>query len=120
MLACCLLLLDAQAPPKWPNDRMNRLKYYVLELGDPNPNPNPLCAAHHNTFDTSIFGPNLTLFDTTERILMATVWAGGGHEEKGTGTGRGRGQSPTLAHRHEQGTRIRTAIRSGRSARAGS
>mmetsp|Transcript_62515 Transcript_62515/g.111384 ORF Transcript_62515/g.111384 Transcript_62515/m.111384 type:complete len:574 (-) Transcript_62515:749-2470(-) len=28
--------------------------------------------AHHNTFDTSIFGPNLTLFDTTERILMAT------------------------------------------------
>ena len=49
-LACCLLLvacrlllvacllLDAQAPPWWSNNLINRLKYYVLQLGDPNPN----------------------------------------------------------------------------------
>ena len=35
---CCLLLLDAQAPPKWLNNLINRLKYYVLQLGDPHPN----------------------------------------------------------------------------------
>ena len=38
--AACLLLaclLDAQAPPWWSNNLMNRLKYYVLQLGDPNP-----------------------------------------------------------------------------------
>ena len=33
--ACCSL--DAQAPPKWPNNLINRLKYFVLQLGDPNP-----------------------------------------------------------------------------------
>ena len=41
-LACCLLacLLDAQAPPWWSNNLINRLKYYALQLGDPNPNQN--------------------------------------------------------------------------------
>ena len=44
-LACCLLLaaarlllLDVQDPSKWPNNWINRLKYYVLQLGDPSPN----------------------------------------------------------------------------------
>ena len=32
---CCCWLLDAQAPPKWPNNWINRLRYYVLQLGDP-------------------------------------------------------------------------------------
>ena len=39
LLAC--LLLDAQAPPWWSNDLINRLKDCVLRLGDPNPNPWP-------------------------------------------------------------------------------
>ena len=41
LVACLLLaacLLDAQAPPECPSNLMNRLKYYVLQLGDPNPN----------------------------------------------------------------------------------
>ena len=33
---CCCCLLDAQAPPQWSNNLINRLKYYVLQLGDPN------------------------------------------------------------------------------------
>ena len=37
MLVACLL--DAQAPHWFPNLR-NRLKYYVIQLGDPNPNQN--------------------------------------------------------------------------------
>ena len=37
LLAACLL--DAQAPPWWSNNLINRLKYYVLQLGDPNPKP---------------------------------------------------------------------------------
>ena len=38
-LACGLLacLLGAQAPPWFPNNLINRLKHYVLQLGDPNP-----------------------------------------------------------------------------------
>ena len=39
MLACCCCSLDAQAPPQWSNNLTNRLKYYALQLGDPNPNP---------------------------------------------------------------------------------
>ena len=37
-LACLLLacLLDAQAPLQWSNNLINWLKYYVLQLGDPN------------------------------------------------------------------------------------
>ena len=31
--------LDAQAPPWFLNNLKTRLKYYVLQLGDPNPNP---------------------------------------------------------------------------------
>jgi len=31
-------LLDAQAPPKQPNNWIHRQKYYVLQLSDPNPN----------------------------------------------------------------------------------
>ena len=43
LLACCCLLLiacllDAQVPPWWSNNLINRLKHYVLQLGDPNPN----------------------------------------------------------------------------------
>ena len=38
--AACCLLLDAQAPPQGPNNLINRLKYYVLQLGGPSPNPN--------------------------------------------------------------------------------
>ena len=37
LVAACLL--DAQAPPQWSNTLINRLQYYVLQLGDPNPNP---------------------------------------------------------------------------------
>ena len=33
------MLLDTQAPPWCPNNLMNRLKFYELQLGDPNPNP---------------------------------------------------------------------------------
>ena len=44
-LVACLLrlacLLDAQAPPQWSNSLINRLRYYVLQLGDHNRNPNP-------------------------------------------------------------------------------
>ena len=47
-LAACLLLLaatccflDAQVPPQRSNSVINRLKYYVLELSDPNSNGNP-------------------------------------------------------------------------------
>ena len=40
-LAACLLPLDAQAPPKRPNRLRNRLKYYVLQLGDPTVDPYP-------------------------------------------------------------------------------
>ena len=35
LLPCCLL--DAQAPPWWSNSLINRLTYYVPQLGDPNP-----------------------------------------------------------------------------------
>ena len=39
VVACLLVacLLDAQAPPWWSNNFINRLKYYVLQLGDPHP-----------------------------------------------------------------------------------
>ena len=37
-LAYCLL--DAQAPPWFPNNLITRLKYYALQLSDPNPDPN--------------------------------------------------------------------------------
>ena len=40
LLVACLvacLLLDTQAPPWWSNNLINRLKYYVLQLGDPYP-----------------------------------------------------------------------------------
>ena len=44
-LACCLLLLacllDAQAPAWCTNNLINRLKFYELNLGDPNPNLGP-------------------------------------------------------------------------------
>ena len=40
LLACCLL--DAQASPRWSNTLINRLKYYVLQLGDPNSTPHLL------------------------------------------------------------------------------
>ena len=40
LLACCLLpaacLLVTQAPPWLPNHLINQLRYYVLQLGDPN------------------------------------------------------------------------------------
>ena len=36
LLVACLL--QVQAPPRDPNNWINRLKYYVLQLGDPNPN----------------------------------------------------------------------------------
>ena len=42
-LACCCLL-DAQAPPWCPKYLINRLKYYVLQLGDPNPHHCWTCA----------------------------------------------------------------------------
>ena len=35
LLAC---LLDAQAPPWCPNDLINQLKFYEIQLGDPSPN----------------------------------------------------------------------------------
>ena len=38
LLACCCLLLQVQAPRRDTNNWINRLKYYVLQLGDPNPN----------------------------------------------------------------------------------
>ena len=42
LVACCLLLLacllNAQAPPKWPKNMITWLKYYVVQLSDPNPN----------------------------------------------------------------------------------
>ena len=45
LVACLLLaaacLLDAQAPPLCPNNLTNRLKFYELQLGDPDPTPNP-------------------------------------------------------------------------------
>ena len=34
LLACCLL--GAQAPRMWPNNLINGLKYYALQLGDLN------------------------------------------------------------------------------------
>ena len=40
-LACLLLaacLLDTQDPPWCPNQLINWLKFYELQLGDPNPN----------------------------------------------------------------------------------
>ena len=36
LAAACLP--DAQAPPQWSNNLINRLKYCVLQLGDPDPN----------------------------------------------------------------------------------
>ena len=39
LAACCLL--DAQAPPQFPDTLIDRLQCYGLRLGDPNPNPNP-------------------------------------------------------------------------------
>ena len=40
LASCCLLaaacLLDTQAPPQWSTSLINRLKYYVVQLGDPN------------------------------------------------------------------------------------
>ena len=61
-LACLLAaayLLDVQAPPQWSNNLINRLKYYVLQLGDPNRNQDwvlgPSCA---NPFST--LSPNGT------------------------------------------------------------
>ena len=41
LACCCCCLLDAHAPPLWSNDLIGRLKYYVLQLGDPNPNLGP-------------------------------------------------------------------------------
>ena len=38
LLAACCCLPDAQAPANWPYNWINRLKFYVLQLGDPNPN----------------------------------------------------------------------------------
>ena len=56
LLAC---LLDAHAPTQWSNNLINRLKYYVLQLGDPNRNQDwvlgPSCA---NPFST--LSPNGT------------------------------------------------------------
>ena len=48
MLVACLrvaclrvaCLLDAQVAPWWSKNSINRLEYYVLQLGDINPNPN--------------------------------------------------------------------------------
>ena len=37
LAACCLLA--RRAPPWCPNNLINRLKFYKLQLGDPNPNP---------------------------------------------------------------------------------
>ena len=34
-------MLDAQAPPWGPNNLINRLNYYALQLGDPHPIPRP-------------------------------------------------------------------------------
>ena len=34
-------MLDAQVPPKWPSNLLNRSTYYVLQLGDPKPKPKP-------------------------------------------------------------------------------
>ena len=36
LVAGCLL--DARAPPDWPTNLVKSLKYYVLQLGGPNPN----------------------------------------------------------------------------------
>ena len=46
LLLLLLLLLDAQAPPQWPNNGIHRLKYYVLQLRDPNPNAIETCTQY--------------------------------------------------------------------------
>ena len=75
VLACCCLL-DAQAPPRFPNSLINRLKYYVLQLGDPNPNPDWLIQPN----ELPVAGCDALWAPTAGTPVQSTPWqvAGGG------------------------------------------